>query len=329
MQKRGGFITIDHDGAKLIDFNIANGVNIMLNVKRGYVRNIRTGSANTSNNAPHVKQTGGEIDGLIVTSIVGSWSYDNGAANVSGGLLHNFVFDRSWATESVLIMSGGIVSNGLIRGAVPTHARKSELAQNGAMVLGGLLTHCRITQCGSLDTSRNGTVYVSGSAIVRNCLIDNNKSSDIAGLSLNGTAARVENCTFVDNESGNFKSLLDSVGGTTDYGATFTANNNTGNRIINCLFVGAGNMPRAAGVTFTRADDLLAGEGNTTAAQGFKTVEGWPYQLTSGSTLVNAGTTLTWMTGTTDLRGNPRLFGRIVDIGCFERQIGGATLLLR
>ena len=31
----------------------------------------------------------------------------------------------------------------------------------------------------------------------------------------------------------------------------------------------------------------------------------------------------------TDLKGRPRVFGRKVDIGCYESQIGGFVLIIR
>ena len=54
---------------------------------------------------------------------------------------------------------------------------------------------------------------------------------------------------------------------------------------------------------------------------------GW-YAPRRNSPAVNAGLEQSWAAGTFDLAGNPRLYGRHIDMGCYELQSGAGTMLL-
>ncbi|NLF40177.1 hypothetical protein GX586_12085, partial [bacterium] len=45
---------------------------------------------------------------------------------------------------------------------------------------------------------------------------------------------------------------------------------------------------------------------------------GADYHLAEGSPCIDAGAVQSWMTGTTDLDGNPRTHDGLVDMGCYE-----------
>jgi len=45
---------------------------------------------------------------------------------------------------------------------------------------------------------------------------------------------------------------------------------------------------------------------------------GTDYHLLEGSPAIETGVVMPWMTGATDLDGNPRITGGKVDMGCYE-----------
>ena len=53
------------------------------------------------------------------------------------------------------------------------------------------------------------------------------------------------------------------------------------------------------------------------------------YHIGPDSPCCNTGMTLGWEKGGKDLDGNPRLYRKRVDMGCYECQIGGFSLIVR
>jgi len=65
------------------------------------------------------------------------------------------------------------------------------------------------------------------------------------------------------------------------------------------------------------------------ATKFFKNYAEKDFRLPAKSPAVGKGVVRPWMTGATDLLGKPRLIGRYPDIGAYECQVGGFTLIVR
>ena len=61
---------------------------------------------------------------------------------------------------------------------------------------------------------------------------------------------------------------------------------------------------------------------------GFKGADAGDFRIDAFSSCRNKGLFLDWMDGATDLDGNPRIFGKAPDIGCYECQVGPGLMLL-
>ena len=180
---------------------------------------------------------------------------------------------------------------------------------------------------------------VSGKAAVRNSLIrdclyaaknwqDNAENACIVDLSGGGT---LENCTMVHCEvqpkSSNTKQRLPVYLGTSG-------------KVINCVFSGnrdefgtehdfAGSTD---GVSFSRSVDLVAGvRGNVSADPCFKNAVRGNFRPRASSPIIDAGTNLVWTAAAdaVDLDGCRRCVNKTVDMGCYEHQWSGFTLIVK
>ena len=257
----------------------------------------------------------------------------------------NLTMENGWTRNNgygggLAIMSpGGTVSNCVIRGA---HADvvTGWVRGAGAYVEGnGLLTHSIIEDCnftGSADNDYCGNgVCVGGNGRVENCLIRNchatNGGNIICAWSAN---AVIRNCTVVDSTCGR-------SGGVDGFGAYVSSG-----KIINTVVVGVGRQARGdtPAVDCTpwgpanKAANFVncATDGDTpindtcvlATKSDFKNYEVGDLTPAICKALYDAGDD----TGisTTDLAGNPRLFNKHVDIGCYESQrVAGLMMIVR
>ena len=301
----------------------------MLKVVGGTVRDCcyRNGSGGGKT---RIVITGGLVDGLVVSNFneIG-WSYQR-PVNIAGGVLRNFVIERTRGADYNMIVEGGVVSNGVIRNwAGGIRDRQDSVQHGGIKISGGLVTHCVLTNLGDTVTARDGTVRISGGTL-RNCLVAGNKATDCAGINL--SAGNLENCTVVVNDGdcphltgqGTYGSCLNMTGGFATNCVFYTAEaasdgrnycRVTGGKLGNCWLSVKGADSTPAGSA------ILVGDN-----PGFKSVGGWDY-IPAGSPLAGGGIFQPWMEGAIDLSGNPRVIGKRPDIGCFEC-LGGALMIL-
>jgi len=122
------------------------------------------------------------------------------------------------------------------------------------------------------------------------------------------------NCTIV----GNTASV--SAGG-------ISSSRQAGGYVTNCIVYGnvcqTGGQPvdiDEPGIAYySCSPDLTDGvNGNITADPLFKNAGEGDFRLLSASPCRNVGVVQPWMTGATDLDGQPRLFNKKVDMGCYQ-----------
>ena len=114
---------------------------------------------------------------------------------------------------------------------------------------------------------------------------------------------------------------------------------NASGKFRNCIVVGNANQNGPSGVggdyvskaIYTLCDVAgLTGAGCKTEADSakvFKKPASGDYHLRSGSPAVNAGSNQDWMSDALDLDGASRIFGRQVDMGCYEFPNGLGTVI--
>ena len=140
-------------------------------------------------------------------------------------------------------------------------------------------------------------------------------------------AGVVENCTVVGNvDSGKDRNPAVGVGKVaigTVRNCIVAANTNLDGP------AGVGGTYGAANTTYTLCDVAgLAGAGCKTGDPLFKKPADGDYRLSGTSPALKAGLVQPWMSTAADLDGAPRLYrGRFVDMGCYQNQKSGATML--
>ena len=236
----------------------------------------------------------------------------------------------------------GTVSNCVIRGGIAV-ADGSNGAGAGVAIAGAAtLTHCVISNNVVVGTSSNqglagGAVFITynaQNARVSNCLIAYNTyitSGDepkdgAVGIRFGGSNnnTQIENNTIVANiVEGSLKDDSAGVHCTTWYGRL------RNNIIVGNYETGKGRytsvkMDEEHGTYASNIDDA-------TAFNVFKSYANGDFTLNTSGVAVNRGTTsgLTLLPSV-DLAGNPRVFGRAIDIGCYECQVRpGLAVIVR
>ena len=254
-----------------------------------------------------------------------------------------------WGGDIWIKSAGGTVSNCVVRNG--RFSSPVQALTGGIYMQGGLVTHTVISNCtykhindlGGLPTGR--AVYIDGAGRIENCLIAHNGGSGYcAVVSLNHNDAVMKNCTIVD--------------GTASYWFNSDVKDESGNIITNAL----GGVHCAKGQVVNCAildikgpayNDVPAEEANPWSGNA----ENFVNCATDGDSAINETCVLASAAdfkdyaegnlqpkvkgalydagddagiSATDLAGNPRLFGKHVDIGCYESQnTSGFFLYLR
>lgn len=232
----------------------------------------------------------------------------------------------------------------------------------GVSVNNGCVSNCIVRSCSSKASYDSAAVYASGRyAVVSHCVISNNTATGgtvtyrAAGLQLLG-GARAENCLVVDNRYSGTLASVATAGGIIVRASSMA---DAPSRLINCTvfsnacpLVGglfavktANNDSSARIVNTVVTGNLLTGCPAEGAEPEVKAADkAWLSNCQVGGTgLFEPGSLLPRLWGqlwgkgdnaavseATDLRGNPRIVGRNVDIGCYESVcLPGLMLIVR
>ena len=271
------------------------------------------------------------VNGADISSHQNQWPAVN---LVSGGLLADCVI-TNFAGDNIVYCgnSSACVSNCLFTGN--TQAGWYSLV-GGAEA--SLYTHCRFLR-NTLNGESGVGIANKFIAIMRNCLIAENTATTDPGsawivdiANSNGTdRGLLESCTIVSNVNTLASATTPAVRLYSGYARNnLIAFNALADGTLNDF--GFGTLSgKEANATFnitTTAGTVEACTGSAVVADPhFTSPARGDYSLKTSSQCRDAGSTQTWMDGATDLAGNPRLYGKTVDIGCYESQSGAGFFL--
>ena len=219
---------------------------------------------------------------------------------------------------SVLMRAGGTISNCVFA----SNFIPAWNGRGGAISMGSadaLVTHCVFTgnRCSNNDTNAGGNAIDIAAGTVRNCLfVGNGKRDYTPGWcgTVCMTDGTIENCTFANNADGKCAGV--SV-------------NNAKATVRNCVFYGADcenasselgkimNYTANASRFFYCCAPVKINDSCFAATDPF--VDATHGDWTPAASIVDKGEESAWMTGATDLAGNPRISGTKPDIGCYEK----------
>ncbi len=206
--------------------------------------------------------------------------------------------------------SGGTVTNCNL---INCKEKTSPTFAGGICAYNGLVTHCIITN-NYVSGQRAGGAMLDGNAVMRNCLIANNRSNGTSTEAAGGIFMKnksvIESCTIVGNING-------TAGG---------LNSNGGETIINCIIWENYDLNNVlhnynkASEKFTYCCTTpVTSLGTGCTDDNPLIISGDPlYGIAKTSSCSDAGFKQDWMTNSLDIAGNERIYNGIVDIGAVE-----------
>jgi len=260
--------------------------------------------------------------------ISGNTAFKSGAGGVCnhGGTIRNCTISgnsASWFGGGVMNYGGvmmfgftGTVDNCTISDN-SVYGDEANFYGNGGGVynFGGVVKNCTITgnTASNPESCYGGGVY-NDSGIVRNCAILGNSAVFGMGGGVYNAAGTIQNCTILGNTATILGGMYNKYYGT----------------VQNCImyynwnFDFYGQSP-SQGVQYSCSPGL-SGNGNIQDDPWFynpgtgygANYTGGDLRIQSHSPCINAGYNMDWMTDATDIAGNPRIIGGIVDLGAYE-----------
>ncbi len=215
-------------------------------------------------------------------------------------------------------VTGGVLSNCVIRANASSYSSSSRavMTAGGVQIQGGQMWNCIV--CCNTNESTRDTAPASGisigSATVRNCLVYGNVHAGTAEASpavlVSSASSDVSNLTVADNEH-----LLAS--------ASVTGLRLAAGTVANTIVWRNGAGPDFVREAGTFSEGCLENP-------CFRRPERGDYHLTSASVrCLGKGLNQPWMDNAPDLDGNPRVIGRVVDVGCYEFTADRTLIILR
>ncbi len=275
---------------------------------------------------------------------------------VTGGAkISNLVMENGavWSQNGgCLRLTAGVVSNCVIRGGTITNGG------GGGVEIGGTaatLTHCVVTNNSVIGTNKEdqfagGAIFIPwrGNPRILNTLIANNTyvpsasgKQGTAGVMFGGgnEHALMENCSVVGNvvkgDVSNDSPGVVCTAWYTTFRNTVIAGNRETDKPDTVTCVGFGDYIKTEACVLDapiKINDKEIAQAGVTIAQAqdiFKNFENANYLPIAGKALANKGVQPTYI-ATVDLAGKPRVFGKAIDIGCYETQsLPGLKIIIR
>ncbi len=270
-----------------------------------------TNGATWSSGDWNIQESGGGIWCESSSSVVSNCVFAGNSAYTSGGGINQGVLNNCTFFGNSAVFGGGAYSctlnNCILSGNVASY--------------GGGASECTFTNCVLQGNTNSpgptfGPAPPSGggafNSTLVNCIVAGNLASYGDGGGANGCA--LISCTVVEN-------LAAGYGGGFAYGSTVNnciVRDNTALNGANYID-GDYDMMMIHCCTDPMPSGSNDGGGNITNNPAFANLVGGDFHLQSNSPCINAGNN-SYVTGTNDLDGNPRIVGGTVDIGAYEYQ---------
>ena len=260
---------------------------------------------------------------------------------VAGATLSDFTTagcnTDTYKAVRLVLTAAGLVSNVVVTALGPNAKETGE----GAVWCnhpGAVFTHLVITNC----TYGMYALYTESDATFDNCLVAGNRYDPDATKTAGAMCAPVRSAnatpvfryfTVADNTTYNSSAVYfygNGIEPTFMNGIVW--NNTDGKTGAVCGIEMFGEKPKTSKITYNcvNVTNGLDGVGNIIDDPLFKDAAKGDYMLTIPSPCRDTGLNGAWSEGTTDLRGNPRRFGRRTDRGCFELPYGyGLSVIVR
>jgi hypothetical protein len=297
---------------------------------------------------------GGTVSNCVVT---GCMAYDcgGGIGILNNGTVNNCTIAGNTSRSvgagggagtgggGVLCYNGGTLNNCVIRNNTASKSSSGGGAGGGVdCEKGGTVNNCIISNNTASANGGGGGVYCSQGGSIRNSTLCNNTSpgGQGGGILCDSGGATLQNCLLYGNTSADGGGLY-SYQGVTVRNCTFAGNSNTtpdngtgiylgsGGTVQNSIIVGnlgggANIYNPAGGVIGYSCSPGLSGSGNITNNPLFVNAAASNFRLTASSPCINVGSNA-YAQGATDLDGNPRLIGGVVDMGAYECTSGSTA----
>ena len=312
-------------------------------------------------NAVAVIGEGASPEDVVVTNTVtAGWgdgtvkSFDHGVFKLlnAGGKIENLTVTGGsiyyYSSACGIDMSGGLVTNCIIRGCVDSSAFDTA---NGVNVSGGILSHCIIEDCHSANGMQPWSSDPGGASGLRisggraeNCLVRRCYSPYRNVVTVCGSSAVVDNLTIADGYANKY--IYSGTYAKPAYGVYLTGGMVRNTVIYNIKTSGYDDVPagenRAWGCTSGKAsgfvncatdtDDPINETCKTITSSAFRNYADGDLRPALGEALVDAGADVPgWTKGSsaTDLALKPRVQGRTIDIGCYECNAPGLMMIIK
>ena len=267
------------DFRRVIRLNHAEAVLEGVTIADGYVQS-------ASGAGVIIEATGGMVRDCRITNCESAMNA-SGALAVLGGTVTRTIIDANYNAHAYGGTAGVTISAGTM---------------DNCLIVNNNLT---VNKCSSRAYPVSGGVYLSGTALLRNCTIAGNYGRVVGGVNFNDgwgwKTGKLVNCIIAGNTASEMSSAI-TKSYDADINVNWNCNVKTTDRFENCLFGDGVVLP----------NDTCVGGNPNFKAEG-------DYHITSGSAAIGVADYADWMAGMVDLGGVAFALSGKVDLGCYQK----------